>query len=99
MQPQDIDRAVFRKTGRPATFTAAADGDPVATYVIVMDHEVVEDYEVEVVEGAAVLTALRADIGRPVRGDQFVVDGTTWVVERPLASTDPSLIQIVCKEG
>lgn len=92
-----MDQRIFKRLAQAAVFTPKV-GNAVNTRVMVGTLEMVEGYDVEVVDGGALLTALRADVGKPKRGDQFLIDERYWVVERVEYSTDPSAIQLVCKE-
>lgn len=92
-----IDARAYAAAGIAATFTPTV-GSPVATFVMVDDLEMAEGYDVEIIDGGAVLTCLRADVGTPKRGDQFSANGRTWVVEKPNYSTDPTLVSVVAKE-
>lgn len=92
------DLKVFKRVARPAVYTPLVGPVVDDTFAMVGDLESVEDYQVEVIDGGALLTALRAHVGRPKRGEQFLIDGRTWIVEKPLYSNDPSLIQMTARE-
>lgn len=97
LDPSRIDRIIFKRTGYAATFTPKV-GDPVSTFVQIADLELIEDYQVEIVDGGARISALRADVGLPKRGDEIIVEGKTWRVEKREYSTDPSLVVLACKD-
>ncbi len=73
----------FNQVGAPAVYTPVS-GEPVSCMVN-LKHDVIlqpSSYDARVVETGSTITAMYSDVGEPVSGSTFEVDGETFKVAR-----------------
>lgn len=97
-----IDRAVFTNPdefGDSVVYTDTALN--VSTVNVILSHDVIlqpSDYDAQVVETGSTIEAPYSDVGEPKKGATFVVDGTTYTVQRITDNDQIFITMAVVKE-
>lgn len=89
----------FNQIAAPAVYTDTDLNETPCN--IILDHDVIlqpSSYDAQVVEPGSTIEALYSDVGEPEKGATFVIDDTTYTVQR-ITDNDKVFVTMVVKDG
>lgn len=96
------DREVFVNSNEFGVSAVYIDTDlNESTVNVILSHDIIlqpSSYDAQVVETGSTIEALYSDVGEPEKGATFLIDGTTYVVQR-ITDNDKVFVTMVVKDA